>query len=56
MLQKTIISMVLLAVMVAILTTGLISAVFTLLAFSLLFYYVTNTNKNVEKTTRREHH
>ncbi|WP_198552805.1 hypothetical protein [Psychromonas sp. Urea-02u-13] len=47
MLNKLIISLVLLSVIIAIFTTGLISAAFTLVAFSLLFYYVINSdNKN----------
>ncbi|MEH6453717.1 MAG: hypothetical protein V7782_11840 [Psychromonas sp.] len=45
MLKKLIISMVSLAIIVATLTTGLISATLTLLAFFLLFYYVINSNR-----------
>lgn len=39
MLQKIIISLVILAVVVATLTAGIVSATFALFAFSLLLYY-----------------
>ena len=50
MLGKIIISAVFLAIIVATLTTGLVSAALALLAFSLLFYYVSATNTTKNKT------
>lgn len=46
MLQKLIISLVMLAVILSLLTTGIISAALALFAFSLILYYSFNyTNK-----------